>query len=661
MLLLAGMALLFFYAHRLGLPQTRLGREFWLYLVGGELLVITLHEFGHAFAAWAVHFRFKVINIGPLTVWKDATGHRHSRFDWKRLLCGGGYTGAVPTSDRNLRLNQILVVFAGPFVSLNACLLLLLLFLNLPGTAGEGYWMTVGIFAVLFGVDFIINLIPLGYTDGTLLLHLVLWTRKGREFSAAWLSTKHVEEADQRRAEVDFESEVELRRNVLDQALAHGHQNSVELAVKYQALGFAEVNAKRLPEAEQSLTKSLDILKQCGNPHPLAEANSWKGLHQVYRLQQRAADSSRAGSSAIRAFEKCKKLLPPDGLVEVGSALAKLHLDARAYEAALEELDQALANFPVGRQYLLLKATIFRQRAECEFHLGCPERGSAAAETAAQILRSPETSESNRAKAWGEMGTLGVSVWMAGRAEQAVALLSEAVRAVDPEAGKRSARLPVTLAMVLRKAGRLTEAEAALPANEGLTERLREAFLNERARIRLRSGRVENAIADFEEVLRLNKETPHASATGIATIEGSLAEALLDAGRVEQAEAIARTACDVLVPVEHPEGSGPLVTLALIAWQRQQEFGEHLSGGGRSPDSRSPAARDRFQSAFLRSRRRTDGALRLDPRRTQATRCSAPTVADARPKRRAGTRARPGNRVRRVGQALPPANHFLNV
>ena len=187
-LLVVGLAFLFRYAHSLGLPSTPTRSSFWVLLTIGELFVVTVHEFGHALAAWAVRFRFKVINIGPLTVWKDATGHRHMKFDWKLLLRGGGYMGAVPTSEKSLRFNQILVVFAGPFVSLNAGLILFLLFLNLPGSSAEGLWVQVGMLSVLFVVDFIRNLIPIGYTDGTLLLHLALGTRKGREFSSAWFA-----------------------------------------------------------------------------------------------------------------------------------------------------------------------------------------------------------------------------------------------------------------------------------------------------------------------------------------------------------------------------------------------------------------------------------------------------------------------------------------
>ena len=570
-LLILGLGLLFRYAHSLGLPSIPTRGSFWVMLTVGELLVITVHEFGHALAAWAVHFRFKVINIGPLTVWKDATGHRHTRFEWKRLCAGGGYMGAVPTSNKSLRLNQILVVFAGPFVSLNAGLVLFLLFLNLAGTAGERYWVPVGLLSVLFAVDFIRNLIPIGYTDGTLLLHLTLDTRKGREFSATWFASKDNEEADKLQAHVDYESEVELRSRVLEQALAHGDSQSAELASKYQALGFAQLRARRSQEAGQNLTKSLDILKQCGG-HPVAEGNSWMGLYSAYYAQQRPVEAKRAYTSAIAAFDKCKQMLPVAAVVDIRKAVAQMHLDMHVYESALEEIDQALLNFPSGRTQLLLKATLFRQRAECEFSLGCPKAALPAASTAAEILRSVEIAESDLDQAASDLGAVGVTLWMGGLNDRAVELLREAIRRTEERGvANRAARLRVTLAEVLRKAGRLEEAAAALPSADGLLADVHESFVAQRAQIHLLSRRLHEAIADLEEALRLKKADAHATTAEVATAEASLAEGYLDAGRAAEAELSARRACEVLCTTEHPNGAGALVTLAILARQQQQD------------------------------------------------------------------------------------------
>ena len=549
-----------------------MGYEWWVILILGELLVITVHEFGHAFAAWGVQFRFKAINIGPVTVRKDATGHHQYTFDWRRVLGGGGYMAAVPTSEKSLRLNQILVVFAGPFISLNAGLVLFLVFLNLPGTSWERSWQKIGIFSVLFVTDFIRNLIPIGYTDGSLLLHLILWTRKGRELSSAWLAGKDTDEAAALQAQTDFEGEVERRRRVLEQALPHLAPNSLELAVKYQELGFAELRAQRPAEAAQSLTKSQDIIRQCPSAHPLMQANNWMGLHSAYRSEQRPDDAKQAYQSAVRAFEASFAGVPAAAAPEIRMALARMHLDWRAFQAAADEIDRALENFPKHAKTLLMNAKLLGLRAECEFYLGCPDRGHAAAREARAILLSSEIVEAERGQALGEMGAIALSYWMAGRVDETVTLLNEAIELSEPRGEvNRTARLRVTLAEVLRKAGRLSEAEAALPADQGLTAAVREAFFSQRAQIRLRMGQVDAAIADLEQALSLKKADPYASAAEIATAQGSLAEALLEAQRVDEAEQLARTACDVLAPRCHPNAAGSLITLAIVSRERQPE------------------------------------------------------------------------------------------
>jgi len=570
-LMVFGMGFLFRYAHSLGLPNIPVRGAFWIMLTAGELLVVTVHEFGHAFAAWAVHFRFKVINVGPLTVWRDATGHHHTKFDWKRLCCGGGYMGAVPASERGLRFNQILVLFAGPFISLNAGLILFLLLLNLPGTLGEQYWVSVGMMAVLFAVDFLRNLIPIGYTDGTLLLHLILWTRKGREFSATWFASKDNEEADKLLAHVDYESEVGLRRRVLEQTLAHADRPSVELAIKFQSLGFSQLRARHSQEAEQNLKKSLEILHQSGG-NPLAEGNSWMGLHRCYYAQQRPADVKPAYTAAVAAFDKCKNRVPQRAAVDIRKAVAQMHMDMQIYEAAIEEIDHALANFPAGRPHLLLKAALLRQRAECEFSLGCPKAGLPAANAAAEILRSSEIAESDRDQAASDLGAVGVTLWMAGVNDRATELLSEAIRRIEDRGGaNRAARLRITLAEVLRKSGRSEDAAAALPAPGGLLPDLQESMLAQRAQIHLCARRFEAAIADLEEAVRLKQADAHSSVAEIATAEASLAEGYLDAGRPADAEPKARRACEVLCTAEHPNGAGPLITLGILARLDHQE------------------------------------------------------------------------------------------
>ena len=69
---LAGVSLLTQYAPSWGLPPGSLQQWILLVLVCGEWIEVTVHEFGHTLAAWAVGFRVRSVCIGPLLIVNDA-------------------------------------------------------------------------------------------------------------------------------------------------------------------------------------------------------------------------------------------------------------------------------------------------------------------------------------------------------------------------------------------------------------------------------------------------------------------------------------------------------------------------------------------------------------------------------------------------------------
>jgi tetratricopeptide (TPR) repeat protein len=563
------------YARSLGLPAANLGGSFWPILLIGGFTVICVHECGHALAAWAVGFRFRSICVGPLVTWRDPHGQRHFRFDWKRFPLGGGYMGSVPTSERSVRLNQILVVFAGPFLSLNAGLLLFLVFLQAPGSAWEDHWRIAGYTSLLFLADFLGNLIPAGYSDGTILLHLLLWTPKGREYSSAWLSGKHTEEAVRSRAKVDYESEVQLRRRLLDESLAHGDRPSLELALKYYQLGLAQVNALQAEEAERTLLRSLEIFGQCPGVKPLVEANSWCALHQVYRLQHRARNMRDAAGHVRAAFEKCKAGLSKVEVFQALVALVQLDAAGGDYLEALQEIEQALALCPSGPKYMLKRATLFGELAECEFYVGTRDAALDAVAKALEILDSSQIPKQDQVHAIATLGLVGNIVWNAGRNEQALAIFSDCVRRYEQHGVVgQSVRFRILSCELLRSCGRLAEAEARLPADENLPSHERRAVITARSNVQLRLGRIDEALAGFELALCLCKEDAKASPKDIGSAECLVAEGLLHAGRLDEAEELAQHARDVLLQLGHPNAAGALITLALVQRERNHRSPE---------------------------------------------------------------------------------------
>jgi tetratricopeptide (TPR) repeat protein len=550
-----------------------------IYLISaGFIFVTTIHELGHAAVAWALGFKFHAINIGPLTIVKDHFGHRHVRFDWNRLTGHGGYAAAVPVSEEHLRSNAIMMVFAGPFASLNAGLLCFLIYLKLPDSGWEEHWGIPGMLAILFIADFVCNLIPVGYCDGTMLLHLLLWTKHGQDLYAIHLAAKTQDEASERLVQQDFAGEVQLRRKALDQLLARGDSPSPRLGHSYQSLGYALLNHSQRREAAAHLNKSLEVFALCRDIGPIYEANSWKALAHIHRLDQNPEEAQKAIYAALMAFEKGRTASTGRrSEASILAAMAHLHADARNYELGRRTVEEALALIPDGPKHLVHKADLLLVRMRCEAGLLDFTQAKRCAIEAAQILRSPEIPETERSHAASSIGGLAASVWMTGAAENAADLFEESIRALEQRGpSSRAAELRVVLATVLRRSGRLIDAEAALPPESALEPERRKTLLQERAEIFAETGRISQAVADAQEVLKLVEENPEESVVELATAQAKLAEYLLAAGKLAEATDFARHACDVLVPRNHPEGAGPLVTLALIKNDESREpFIEH--------------------------------------------------------------------------------------
>ncbi len=91
---------------------------------------------------------------------------------------------AVPVSENHIRSSEMIVVFAGPFAWLNASLLCWFVSLKATGTPLQDYWGLAAVLAIMFAADFATNLLPIGYSDGSMLWHLLLWTKHGQDLCA---------------------------------------------------------------------------------------------------------------------------------------------------------------------------------------------------------------------------------------------------------------------------------------------------------------------------------------------------------------------------------------------------------------------------------------------------------------------------------------------
>jgi tetratricopeptide (TPR) repeat protein len=424
--------------------------------------------------------------------------------------------------------------------------------------------------AVIAGLLTIGNLIPLGYCDGTMLYHIILWTPAGRLL----LDRKRVlqigTEADILHGKAAFEEEIALRKAMLDRSLEFGQDNAFMIAACHQALGSAYVLVDDYPGAEFHYRKCLAFEAELA-ANPTLAANVWSGIQLTSIRRQHVAAVGPAFASAVAILEKQKAAADPGtGSSFTFAMLAQAHERNGAFELAIDEIDRGLRALPRGEGSLTLRAHLLRLKALCRLNLGEVEVGLDAARTAAAIFRSPQIPPSRRNLAWEDVADLGYGIWCAGQSVLAIELMREGISHLESGAAPAASQYRIKLAAVLRQIGFADDARAALPA-EPHSPTLRRAFLRERVQHHLAARRADLAMDDCRELVALWRAHPCSPAPEIASAEALLAQACLAAGNIGEAETLAREAAELLGAWQHPDGASCLVTLGLAQAQSTGE------------------------------------------------------------------------------------------
>jgi tetratricopeptide (TPR) repeat protein len=442
--------------------------------------------------------------------------------------------------------------------------------LSLRDTSVASWWHCLAILGSLFAADFVVNLLPIGYSDGTMLWHLVLWTEQGKQLYSKFNTSTLEDDAGLERHKFNFAVEAELRRNALAQVIARGNRASPDLARAYQALGWAQALLYDYAEAERNLKNSIEVLASCQDVEPALEADTWQKMYMVLRERFQTGEAERAYDQAVLAFERWRSAeWSAPSRAEITMVLAQVHLFQRKYPLAMAEIDAAIRLLPGAPKYHILRGTLFMFRASCEFGQGHPRLGQGAAETAERFFRYDGIPEAERMLAVERLAALGGTLANAGRSIRGAALMLESAGWFEERGIEtHGATLRISAAAVLRLAERAAEAETALHHEASVAEWDLSNFLAERAEIRLAMGRLPEAIESFEAALRVAKTTSQ-----VALRQEVLADAYFAAGRIEEAGILARTAYDSLAGEHNPEGAGAFLTLALVAWHNRDNAG----------------------------------------------------------------------------------------
>jgi hypothetical protein len=177
---IGGVRLCALWAVAHGLPR-HFPPFFVLQILAAILVVLAIHEAGHAIAGLAL--RMKVIGfvVGPFQ-WYKPFGRWKFTFHAARLMAFVGQTMVAPTTIENFRNRKVIQVAAGPAASLLAGALAVAAILTARGTPWAGEWGILAVFADISTLVGLLNLIPFGskamYSDGAKLYQLLrggLW------------------------------------------------------------------------------------------------------------------------------------------------------------------------------------------------------------------------------------------------------------------------------------------------------------------------------------------------------------------------------------------------------------------------------------------------------------------------------------------------------
>jgi len=160
-----------------------------------EILMVAVHEFGHAAAAAALGMKLRAFIVGPFQ-WRIREGHWEFRFAVAGFLAIGGATAVAPVDPNRPVWRDICMVAAGPFVSLAVGVGALAFTLAAPGHPWQGEWLPLSFFATLCLLTAVLNLIPFRtrafYSDGARIVQLLSrgpWADLHRAFSTAAATT----------------------------------------------------------------------------------------------------------------------------------------------------------------------------------------------------------------------------------------------------------------------------------------------------------------------------------------------------------------------------------------------------------------------------------------------------------------------------------------
>ena len=554
-------------------PNERVSLLFVLVCQAGFLLI---HETGHLIAAFIVGFRFHQINIGPFSFTQRPGGSWGFRFAWKQLLMSGGYLHAVPQTTDDLKLNWIMVVAAGPTVSLFMGMLGFLTLVSLPGGDFAGYWPLAATVTAVCTADCIANMLPLGMTDGAIFFHTVAGTKRGESILAGLEAAMLNDKAERTGGLMDPVELIRARKKALEQTEKAETVGSLATATQRIEYARAAVRGGKSSEAAEVLAEAGKTLASLPDVPDLVWFQYWTNVFESASAQGSLVRANDAREKALEDGTKITKV-PMDWelLVPLQVDCARLLISDGDFFKAIGLLQETRTSCPENRALTPYAAELLAVEAECEVRLG--RRSAADQLIVAAIDVAKGLEQQHRTKAMELLAQTAVRLSAVGDFGSAQQLFAVGVEGLESgSAGAVASGYRAAWAESLYENGNLPEAEAVLammPA-ESLGFSIDVETL--RAQLLLAADRPQEAVTLLTPILDTPELQPIEQSRHIAVARSRALRswALFRSGSVEQAMSDAHAACDVLMPEEHPDAAPALLTLAMAVAEKNANLSE---------------------------------------------------------------------------------------
>lgn len=582
LVIVASLALVVYFSHLIrqfavaqGLPANVSGRLGLQWIIAGQLVFTLLHELGHLLAAWATGFQFHQINVGPVTLTERPGGSWALRFQLDGLLTAGGYLRAVPQSEQDLRMNWIFVVVAGPAASLLLAMLGFLALVSLPGTPAAGYWDWAAYVASICLADCVSNLLPLGLTDGALLFHTVFETNRGKAVLAGLEAAMLNDRAERQGGLMDPAELLETRRQALEQLEKSPEVPGLDVAIQRIEFARASMRNGRAEEAANALQEAGRSLQSMTGVPDVVWFRYWVETFESATARRHYSSAAEARKRALALGEGLRgENMDWEDLVPIRVSCARLLMSDGELHQAIVIIQQTREKCPARRSVTAHAAELLAAEAECEIRLGHPEHADMLAQNAIEIAR--ELPDPQRTMAMELLAHAAVRMGTAGDCAFAQPLFAAAVEGLDRSAspsiaaGYRSA-----WAESLYENGKLEESAAVLRQIDSASIGFALDVETLRAQLLLAEDKPADAVSVLSSMLAgAEEDCEETTRVALARSRALRSWALFRSGSIDDAIADARKACDLLMPVDHPEAAPALLTLAMSVIHENPELSD---------------------------------------------------------------------------------------